>query len=74
MTSIGGQCFYGCKNLSKLTCQATIPPYVGTYYNDGIVDLALSESCSIYVPKSAVSAYKSAEGWNKYSNYFSIEN
>ena len=60
VTSIEGYAFSYCTRLTSITVEATIPPALGSWAFDGTND------CPIYVPCSAVSAYKSASGWGDY--------
>lgn len=63
----------GCTNLTSFTCYATTPPKTG-WYNGGpwyCSDCKLFEGCdnlTIYVPASAVEAYKAADGWKFYAD------
>ena len=58
VTSIGDYAFYGCDNLTSITCLATTPP--------AIDDLMIDETTMIYVPKEAVKAYKKDPEWSRY--------
>lgn len=62
VTSIGNNAFYGCRGLTSITCNAINPPILGNYAFDDTND------CPIYVPASAVDAYKAAEGWSTYAS------
>ena len=58
VTSIGNNAFNGCTSLANVTVKATTPPTlgIGTFTNTG--------SFIVYVPTSAVDAYRSASGWS----------
>ena len=58
VTTIGGQQFSGCSALANITILAITPP--------AISDLGIAEKTIIYVPKSAIKAYKSDPTWVKY--------
>lgn len=61
VSSIGDQCFYGCTGLKIVTTLNATPPTLGGlafgYTNISIV----------YVPATAVAAYKAASGWSALS-------
>lgn len=59
--SIGSYAFYNCVKLRSVTFKGTTPPELG---ENAFLDVGMS--CRIYVPASAVSAYKSAPGWKAY--------
>lgn len=69
VTTIGigafGQCYY----LTKLQCDATIPPVVGSGAFDGVG----KENLTLEVPEQSVALYQTAAGWsdfNRISAYF----
>ena len=64
VTSIGDWAFDGCSSLTSVYCKATTPPAGGfsMFYNN-------ASGRKIYVPMESVEAYKTAEGWSKYSSY-----
>lgn len=53
--SITGAAFDSCSNLITVYCHSTIPPSASS--------TPFNEVCTIYVPNSAVAAYKVAYGW-----------
>lgn len=55
LTSIGGYAFSNANQMTTLTCYATTPPYLNAHVFDYCTSLA-----HIYVPASAVEAYKSS--------------
>ena len=59
VTSFDEGAFEGCSGLTTMTVEATTPPKYGSL--PGSVQ-------TIYVPASSVDAYKSADGWNNYSD------
>ncbi|MBQ2364074.1 MAG: leucine-rich repeat domain-containing protein [Alistipes sp.] len=61
VTSIGNYAFNGCENLKSVYCKATTPP-AGGY---GMF-AETPGGHKIYVPRNAVEAYKSADGWREY--------
>ena len=68
MTSIGEMAFYDCESLSKVICYAVTPPSLKSYAFFGAQCL----SGTLYVPSSAVSAYKTTDGWNEWKNIQAI--
>ena len=65
VTSIGGFAFNGCKNLKSVYCKATTPP-AGGYGMFAENPGGHKKGHKIYVPRNAVEAYKSADGWREY--------
>ena len=65
VSSIGDRAFQSCQGLNSIIVKPVIPPTVGDQifyiYNDSV-------RAPIYVPSGSVEAYKSAEGWTRYSN------
>ncbi len=59
LTAIGDNAFKGCTGLTVIDVHAPTPPTVGTD--------ALTDNMNIYVPATAVSAYRNATGWNSHS-------
>ena len=67
ITSIGGGAFINNDNLQSIICSATTPPTLGDYafsHNSGI---------DIKVPLSSIAAYRQAEGWKNFTNYYGEE-
>ena len=62
VTSIDSYAFASCTGLTSVIVEATTPPTLGSWAFDDTND------CPIYVPCSAVSAYKSAYGWSDYAS------
>ena len=62
VTSIDSYAFASCTGLTSVIVEATTPPTLGSWAFDETND------CPIYVPCSAVSAYKSASGWGDYAS------
>jgi hypothetical protein len=69
VTTIGEWAFYGCSDLTTVTNLHTPPQSINSNtfhanaYNNG----------TLKVPESAVSAYKNANEWNRFSNIVRIE-
>lgn len=61
--SIGNNAFSGCTNLREIFIDNTTPPTITstTFANT-------NNTFKIYVPNSAVNAYKEAEGWSAYAS------
>ena len=65
ISSLSQGTFENCPNLSSITCKATTPPSVGhfeTFYN-------VHRSIPVYVPVSAIDAYKEADYWKEFTNF-----
>lgn len=62
VTTIGERAFYYCDNLMTFYIKSSTPP---TISGDGYL---FYDVPTIYVPQDAVEAYKTAEGWSKYSS------
>ena len=64
ITSIGNYAFGRNNNLQSIICSATIPPTLGdNAFSNGITP-------SIKVPISSIAAYKQANGWKDFTNYY----
>ncbi len=69
VTTIGIGAFGGCYYLTKLQCDATMPPVVGSGAFDGIG----KENLTLEVPEQSVALYQTATGWsdfNRISAYY----
>ena len=62
LTVIGGKAFNGCYGLSKITCNATTPPVVGSGAFNGVA----KDNFTLEVPEKAVAKYQSAAGWSDF--------
>lgn len=69
ISTISGYMFSNCTNLKTVTCRATSVPTanVNTFYM-----MTLSDA-TLYVPASAVNAYKAANYWKDFGTILSIE-
>ena len=63
LTSIGDGAFSGCSSMLQVVLKGKTPPTLSS--NSHAFD---GSTCKIYVPASAVNAYKTATGWNKYAS------
>ena len=63
VTSILDGTFQYCNALTSVTCKAATPPIVESNAFQGV-----SEIIPVYVPCGCVEAYKSASGWNVFTN------
>lgn len=73
VTFIGSEAFGSCSSLAYIICRAINPPTIDNVYNypnDAFpyVDLSIP----LYVPESAISAYRSEEKWKCFTNILSI--
>lgn len=59
---IGKGAFRNCYNMNSIVCDALTPPTV----EEGAFDGVPKDNFSVEVPASAVSAYKTAEGWKEF--------
>lgn len=64
LREIDARVFYGCTALQDIYCRASTPPEIAT----GTFDY-MSPTAVIYVPTSAVEAYKSARNWENYASH-----
>ncbi|MBR5585452.1 MAG: leucine-rich repeat protein [Alistipes sp.] len=62
LTVIGGKAFKDCYGLSKITCEATTPPVVGSGAFNGVA----KDNFTLEVPENAVAKYQSAAGWSDF--------
>lgn len=53
--------FYDCDNLTQITCNAIVPPYV----NSG--NITNKSGLDLYVPLLSVNVYKQATGWDQFN-------
>ena len=72
VTTIGDFAFRNCTALKSVTSYALIPP-VFDYTEPSIFNDEVLESCVLYVPSSAIGAYKSAEVWADFTNIQAIQ-
>lgn len=81
VTEIGARAFYYCNSLKSITCERMTPPEAellfGHYenlmeYHDEIPDYY--DCVTLYVPQSAIAAYRNHEEWGKFHHIKSINN
>ena len=65
ITSIGESAFLYNDNLQSIICNAATPPALG--------DNAFRSNISIKVPMASIVAYRQAEGWKDFTNYYGGE-
>ena len=63
VTTIGESAFEDCRGLTSITCEASTPPVLGGGAFSGI-----SNTIPVYVPCGSEDTYKSADGWNLFSD------
>lgn len=66
VNSIGVKAFYNCRDLEAVYCASVSPPYIGTEYTTTFDNC--DNNLKIYVPTTSVDTYKSANGWEKYTD------
>ncbi len=59
VAALPAKAFAGCTSLTDITISATEPPAMAA----DAFDEAVMKKCTVYVPKSAVSAYKADDAW-----------
>lgn len=69
VTSIGYVAFYGCTSLTEITCLAENVPEMGSSVFGGSVPQG---EATLYVPESALEAYKAAEQWKDFGRILPI--
>ena len=68
------RCFNGCESLKEVHLAQAFPPVIDEAEEDERTSLLFSfaeenlKACKVYVPKSAVSAYRKAYGWRLFKN------
>lgn len=69
VTTLGYNTFYGCDNLSVITCEAVTPPYTtdNNSFSQSVYDLA-----KLFVPVEAMSTYANTAVWERFVNIFGI--
>ena len=68
VTKIESGAFLGCSNLSSITCYATTPPDAKDAFIS-LFDMGVDKStCVLYVPMSALDAYKNAVEWQDFTH------
>ena len=63
VTTIGDHAFNSCSSITSIRCEVATPPTVGISTFHGI-----SKSIPVYVPCECVKAYKTASGWEEFTN------
>lgn len=63
VTTIGSYAFVNCFYLTKLQCDATMPPICGSGAFDGVG----KENLTLEVPEESVSLYQTATGWSDFN-------
>lgn len=64
VTTIGSGAFRNCYSLTKLSCEATMPPVVGSGAFDGVA----KDNFTLQVPEASVSLYQTATGWSDFKS------
>jgi hypothetical protein len=69
VTTIGGRAFSDCTGLTELSVKAPTPPTLGdANYGDDAFNNVLA-TIPVHVPCGTADAYRSADGWDYFSNY-----
>lgn len=69
VTSIGYSVFHGCSSLTTVVCRAKSVPPVDTY----VFYYSPISKATLYVPASAIEAYKQAHRWESFGTILPIE-
>jgi len=64
VTFIDDDAFWNCVDLTSVICLAVIPPDINSDAFNGVTQLP----AVLYVPKSAIAAYRGAAGWKNFIN------
>jgi uncharacterized repeat protein (TIGR02543 family) len=67
VTEIGQTAFSNCNGLTNIISLGVVPPNVDTTYTNGVVfNWVNVASACLYVPQTAINAYRSAEVWKDF--------
>ena len=69
LTSIGAYCFDDCASLNDITCLATTPPTMGSYWS---FMPSTYNTATLHVPEESLDAYKTAYYWKYFINIEAI--
>lgn len=64
--------FIGCQNIRDFTCRAKQPPVVTTNSSSGWFEEDCFGRATLYVPKTSVKSYKSADQWSRFYNIVGV--
>lgn len=64
---INDGCFQRCNNLKQIHIYAQTPPNYRNIYDDAFRQFPI-ESCILHIPQGSYTAYRHADGWNKFTN------
>lgn len=70
--SIGHSAFYGCKNLTDISCESENPPSIVSNASSASFNVDKS-LCMLYVPETSIQSYRSADGWQEFSNILPLK-
>jgi phage FluMu protein Com len=66
VTTVPAQLFNGTTTITQITSKAVVPPTAGTNCFQGVN----KTTCKLYVPETALDAYKSANEWKDFFNIY----
>jgi len=69
VTSMGDGVFFGCSELVSLTCLSENVPVIGKL----VFDYVPQSAATLYVPASALEAYKAADQWKEFGTIIPID-
>ena len=69
VTSIGGWAFAKCSSLTSITNYATTPQIIW----GGVFYMINKNTCTLYVPKGSLNAYKTTDVWKDFYNIVGID-
>lgn len=65
LLKVGNYCFQGCNNITDIYCNAIVPPTCNSYHS--FYDTPV-EKYNLHIPLGSYTAYRYADGWNKFKN------
>ena len=66
LNTIGTYTFLSCESLTSVYCYAETPPTLTEA--DGVCNLYVASTATLYVPAGSLSAYQNATGWSSFNN------
>lgn len=76
LSNIGPSCFYGCRGVKRIECKAIVPPACCRDKNNPWLTpfgTEISTGIGVYIPEGTKESYKSAWGWNSFTNFIETD-